>query len=83
MGSLGPGKEPLTTFSRFRANEQGKIFFGQNLVAKSEGVISINDAIEVLEYKSKEFYEDLDAKKQELICVEREPVARNFETFWF
>ncbi|EPN8545902.1 MOSC N-terminal beta barrel domain-containing protein [Vibrio alginolyticus] len=76
-------KEPLTTFSRFRANEQGKIFFGQNLVAKNEGAISINDAIEVLEYKSKEFYEDLDAKKQELICVEREPVARNFETFWF
>ncbi|EMY6777431.1 MOSC domain-containing protein, partial [Vibrio alginolyticus] len=82
-GEFRASKEPLTSFSRFRANEQGKIFFGQNLVAKNEGVISINDAIEVLEYKSKEFYEDLDAKKQELICVEREPVARNFETFWF
>lgn len=82
-GEFRANKEPLTTFSRFRANEQGRIFFGQNLVAKNEGVISINDTVEVLEYKSKEFYEDLDAKKQELICVKREPVARNFETFWF
>ncbi|MGR5362999.1 MOSC N-terminal beta barrel domain-containing protein [Vibrio mediterranei] len=75
-------KEPLTTFSRFRANERGGVFFGQNLVAKNEGMIRTGDAIEVLEYKDKEYYEDLDANKQEFVCVEREHVARNFETFW-
>ncbi|HHF3100554.1 TPA: hybrid-cluster NAD(P)-dependent oxidoreductase [Vibrio alginolyticus] len=82
QGAFRANKEPLKTFSRFRANEDGKIFFGQNLIAKNEGMISTNDIVEVLEYKAKERYEDLDAKKQEFICVARETVAKDFETFW-
>lgn len=81
-GEFRESKEPLKTFARFRANERGGVFFGQNLVAKNEGMIRAGDEIEVLEYKDKEFYEDLDAQKQEFVCVEREHVARNFETFW-
>ncbi|WP_418642855.1 MOSC N-terminal beta barrel domain-containing protein [Vibrio chaetopteri] len=81
-GAFRESKEPLNTFSRFRANERGGVFFGQNLVAKNEGMIRTGDEIEVLEYKDKEVYDDLDAQKQEFVCVERERVARNFETFW-
>ncbi len=81
-GAFRESKEPLNTFSRFRANERGGVFFGQNLVAKNEGMIRTGDGIEVLEYKDKEVYDDLDAQKQEFVCVERERVARNFETFW-
>ncbi|MGF1777075.1 MOSC N-terminal beta barrel domain-containing protein [Vibrio nomapromontoriensis] len=81
-GEFRASKEPLTTFSRFRANERGGVFFGQNLVAKNEGMIRVDDVIEVLEYKTKEVYPDLDANKQTFVCVEREHIAKNFETFW-
>lgn len=53
-----PTKEPLRTLSEFRADEQGRVFFGQNLIAKNEGIIQVGDPIEVLEYKEKEFYAD-------------------------
>lgn len=33
-GEFRATKEPLNTFSTFRANERGGVFFGQNLVAK-------------------------------------------------
>ncbi|MGV2986199.1 MOSC N-terminal beta barrel domain-containing protein [Vibrio sp. E150_011] len=81
-GEFRASKEPLMTFSRFRANERGGVFFGQNLVAKNEGMIHVDDVIEVLEYKEKEVYPDLDIHKQTFVCVEREHVAKNFETFW-
>jgi len=77
-----PTKEPLNTFSTFRANERGGVFFGQNLVAKNEGMIQVGDQIEVLEIKEKEFYEDTWQEALMLTCVEREEVARDFITFW-
>ncbi|CAH0530056.1 putative protein YcbX [Vibrio hippocampi] len=51
-------KEPLATLSRFRANPQGAVFFGQNLVAKNEGVIKLDDVVEVLEYQQPHRYPD-------------------------
>lgn len=57
-GVFKASKEPLKTLSKFRANELGGVFFGQNLVAKNEGMIRAGDAIEVLEYKEKEYYVD-------------------------
>ncbi|MEZ8104878.1 YcbX family protein [Vibrio cortegadensis] len=57
-GEFRTTKEPLNTLSRFRANERGGVFFGQNLVAKNEGLIQAGDVIEVLETKEKEFYQD-------------------------
>ncbi|MDN3616475.1 MAG: MOSC N-terminal beta barrel domain-containing protein [Vibrio gallaecicus] len=77
-----PSKEPLNTMSSFRANERGGVFFGQNLVAKNEGMIRVGDQIEVLETKEKEFYEDTWKASLTLTCVEREEVARDFTTFW-
>ncbi|MEH0740627.1 MOSC domain-containing protein [Vibrio cholerae] len=57
-GAFRRSKEPLQTLSQFRANERGGVFFGQNLVAKNEGLIRQGDEIEVLEYKEPEFYAD-------------------------
>ncbi len=53
-----PNKEPLKTFSTFRADDSGNVYFGQNLVAKNEGTINVGDAIEILETKEKEYYTD-------------------------
>lgn len=81
-GELRASKEPLNTLSQFRANERGGVFFGQNLVAKNEGMIRIGDKVDVLEYKEKEFYSDNAPHKLTLTCVEREEIARDFVTFW-
>ena len=53
-----PNKEPLKTFSTFRADDSGNVYFGQNLIAKNEGTIKVGDKIEVLETKEKEYYVD-------------------------
>lgn len=81
-GAFRPTKEPLRTLSQFRANERGGVFFGQNLVAKNEGMIRAGDLIEVLEYKEKEVYPDQGISHFTLTCVEREEIARDFVTFW-
>lgn len=36
---------------RIRQAEDGNAYFGINLVPKNEGVISVNDKIEIIEYK--------------------------------
>jgi uncharacterized protein len=82
-GQFRDSKEPLKTLSSFRANAQGGVFFGQNLVAKNEGVIQVGDEIEVLEYKDKEQYIDNHPVRIRLRCVAREVVARDFITFRF
>ena len=81
-GEFRETKEPLNTFSTFRANEHGGVFFGQNLVAKNEGLIKAGDVVEVLETKEKEHYEDTWVESLHLTCVEREEIARDFTTFW-
>ncbi|MCK6263745.1 YcbX family protein [Vibrio sp. ZSDE26] len=55
-GAFRASKEPLKTLMTFRADESGGVFFGQNLVARNEGVITENDRIEVLEYQEGQFY---------------------------
>lgn len=45
------GKEPLKTLSTYR-NHNGKVMFGQNLIAESAGVkVCLNDTVEILEMK--------------------------------
>lgn len=44
-----PDNEPLKTLRYFRQNEQGDIDFGINMIARNNGIISINDYVEVLE----------------------------------
>ncbi|NUF48439.1 YcbX family protein [Gilliamella sp. ESL0250] len=41
--------EPLKTLRYFRADEQGQINFGMNMIARNHGTISVHDKIEILE----------------------------------
>ncbi|PFG57864.1 hypothetical protein ATG66_0363 [Vibrio sp. ES.051] len=81
-GTFRESKEPLRTLQQFRANERGGVFFGQNLVARNEGIIRQSDPIEVLEYKVPELYPDNSPVRMILTCVEREEIARDFVTLW-
>ncbi|MEB6606317.1 MOSC N-terminal beta barrel domain-containing protein [Aeromonas sanarellii] len=76
-------KEPLATLSRYRRGEDGEVYFGQNLVALNEGWIEAGSEIEVLERVRPPVYPNAAPKKRELVCVAREPLARDLETFWF
>ncbi|EGR1117896.1 TPA: MOSC N-terminal beta barrel domain-containing protein [Vibrio parahaemolyticus] len=81
-GTFRESKEPLKTLQQFRTNERGGVFFGQNLVARNEGIIHQGDKVEVLEYKEPEFYPDNSPVRMTLTCVEREEIARDFVTLW-
>ncbi|CAE6949572.1 Fe-S protein [Vibrio sp. B1FLJ16] len=81
-GTFRESKEPLKTLQKFRSNERGGVFFGQNLVALNEGIIRQGDKVEVLEYKEPEFYPDNSPECLALTCVEREEIAQDFVTFW-
>ncbi|MCP3288369.1 MOSC domain-containing protein, partial [Aeromonas hydrophila] len=76
-------KEPLATLTRYRRGEDGEVYFGQNLVALNEGWIEAGSEIEVLERARPPVYPNAAPKKRELVCVAREPLARDLETFWF
>lgn len=82
-GIAKASKEPLKTLSTFRANEDGGVYFGQNIVALNEGSISVDDVVEVLEYKEKEYYADNQPQSLTLTCVAKEETARQFVTYWF
>lgn len=76
-------KEPLATLTRYRRGEDGEVYFGQNLVALNEGWIEAGSEIEVLERARAPVYPNAAPKKRALVCVAREPQARDLETFWF
>ncbi|QLH66241.1 MOSC N-terminal beta barrel domain-containing protein [Aeromonas veronii] len=76
-------KEPLATLTRYRRGEDGEVYFGQNLIALNEGWIETGSEIEVLERTRPVVYPAAAPKKRELVCVAREPLARDLETFWF
>jgi uncharacterized protein YcbX len=42
------GKEPLKTLSKYR-QKNNKVYFGQNLVYKGDGVVTVGDTLKVLE----------------------------------
>ena len=44
-----PNNEPLRTLSYFRADPDGKLDFGMNMLARNHGTVSVGDKIEVLE----------------------------------
>ncbi len=41
--------EPLRTLSRYRKRPQGGVYFGQNLIPRSGGVVHLGDEVEVIE----------------------------------
>ena len=46
--SLRRSREPLATLKTFRADPKGRLMFGENLIARNHGIISVGDDIEVL-----------------------------------
>lgn len=82
-GEYKSTREPLKTLSQFRADENGGVYFGQNLVALNQGAIQLGDKVEVLEYKAKEVYPDTSSESLRLTCVAVEEVAKDFVTYWF
>lgn len=89
MTTIEPGserfnamKEPLATLTRYRRGDDGEVYFGQNLVPLNEGEIRLDDRVEVLEYASAPLYPDAAPRRRQLVCVEREPLARDMDTFW-
>lgn len=82
-GDFRASKEPLSTLGKFRANEKGGVFFGQNLVAKNEGMIRAGDTVEVLETKDKERYHDEESTLIELRCIDKREISPDFVAFTF
>lgn len=81
-GQFRASKEPLKTLLSFRENANGGVDFGQNLVALNEGMISLDDEIEVLEYHEPMSYADHNIGKHKMTCVARETMAQDLVTFW-
>ena len=48
-GSKDPQQEPLRTLGTYRRRAQGGVYFGQNLIPRSGGVIRVGDRVEVLD----------------------------------
>ena len=57
-GERMENKEPTVTLSKFRADEQGAVYFGMNVIALNEGVIRAGDKVEILETQQPETYMD-------------------------
>jgi len=47
-GSKNPQAEPLRTLSQYRKRAEGGVYFGQNLIPRSGGVVRIGDNVEIL-----------------------------------
>jgi uncharacterized protein YcbX len=48
-GEKHPDREPLRTLSTYRRRPEGGVFFGQNLIPRSGGVIRVGDPVTVIE----------------------------------
>ena len=46
--SFRKSKEPLATLKTFRADSKGRLMFGENLIARNNGMISVGDELEVI-----------------------------------
>ncbi len=48
-GEMHPEKEPLRTLSTYRRRPEGGVYFGQNLIPRSGGVVRVGDRVTVLD----------------------------------
>lgn len=74
--------EPLRTLLDFRADEDGLIYFGQNLIAKNEGVIHVGDEIEILERQTPPVYPGYHGQYQVLerdLTQQKKPIQLNID----
>ncbi|MCV6610946.1 MAG: MOSC domain-containing protein [Amphritea sp.] len=51
-----PLKEPFSILKQYRRGADGQVYFGQNLIALNEGVLNLNDPVEILEIQDPEQY---------------------------
>ncbi|WP_428035859.1 MOSC domain-containing protein [Amphritea sp.] len=51
-----PDREPLSILKRYRRGSDGEAHFGQNLVSLNQGIISLNDPVEIIETRQPEEY---------------------------
>lgn len=54
-----PNNEPLKTLMTYRRDIEGRVDFGQNLIALKEGAINVGDVVEIVSTKAKPVYIDL------------------------
>ena len=47
-GIKHPDKEPLRTLASYRRRPEGGVYFGQNLIPRSGGIIRLGDSVEIL-----------------------------------
>lgn len=57
-GKPHAGGEPLSVLNTFRKGQDGKAYFGQNIIPLNEGIIKTTDEVIVLETKQGEVYPD-------------------------
>lgn len=50
-GRKHPSGEPLSTLQQFRTADNGDVDFGQNMIARTSGIIRVGDTIDVLALK--------------------------------
>lgn len=71
-GRKHPSGEPLATLQRFRtAQDNGDVDFGQNLIARTSGVIRTGDSVEVLARKPARVYGA--GPESDTLAVEQQP----------
>lgn len=51
-----PDREPLSVLKRYRKGSDGEAHFGQNMIPLNNGIISVNDPVEILEIGQSEKY---------------------------
>ncbi|WP_299195667.1 MOSC domain-containing protein [uncultured Amphritea sp.] len=51
-----PDREPLSVLKRYRRGRDGEAHFGQNLIPLNQGIISLNDPVEILQTAQPETY---------------------------
>lgn len=51
-GTRDPLKEPLSVLKQYRRGADGQAYFGQNLIALNEGILNLDDPVEVLETRA-------------------------------
>jgi uncharacterized protein YcbX len=63
------GKEPLKTFAKYRQRDN-KVYFGQNLIHRGNGLVSVGDALEVKRYHTDERF-IINGQNQKFIEIDK------------
>ncbi len=76
-------QEPLSTLATFHGDDAGEVYFGQFFAPINQGVIRVNDTVEVLETCAPNTYVQKSDDTLWLRCVKKSVIADNFTAFTF